>query len=80
MEEAASSVLPKFTRPRLYGVVETYMRKRLSGDSQPAFKALKEHREAVASLPRIPYAEGTEPLKQSGGKTPESCDDIEVPL
>ena len=44
------------TRPRLYGIVETYMRKRLPRDGHSALKALGDRRETLAAPPQIPSA------------------------
>ncbi|KAL6718249.1 hypothetical protein ACLMJK_004337 [Lecanora helva] len=46
-------------RPRLYSIVETYMRNHLHKGGHPAFKALENHREAVIKPPQIPPPERT---------------------
>ena len=41
------------TRPRLYGIVQTYIQKQLPRDIHPAFKALRDREEAAITLPQI---------------------------
>lgn len=51
------------TRPRLYGIVHTYIQKQLPRDIHPAFKALRDREEAATTLPQIgAVEEATLPL------------------
>ena len=47
------------TRPRLYGILNTYIQKRLPQDVHPAFKVIRDREEAAVSLPQIHCTEQT---------------------
>ncbi|CAD6583586.1 MAG: hypothetical protein ASARMPREDX12_001310 [Alectoria sarmentosa] len=53
MESDASSEAAAVTRPRLYGIVHTYIQRQLPRDIHPAFKALRDREEAAATPPQI---------------------------
>ena len=53
MESGASSEAAAVTRPRLYGIVHTYIQRQLPRDIHPAFKALRDREEAAATPPQI---------------------------
>ncbi len=58
MENNANSEAIAITRPRLYGIVQTYMQKQLPRDIHPAFKALRDREEAATTVSQISCAEG----------------------
>ena len=41
-------------RPRLYGIVQTYIQKKLPRDIHPAFKALRDREESAVTSPQTP--------------------------
>lgn len=53
MESETLSKASAVTRPRLYGIVHTYIQKQLPRDIHPAFKALRDREEAATALPQI---------------------------
>ena len=53
MENETLSKATVVTRPRLYGIVHTYIQKQLPRDIHPAFKALRDREEAATALPQI---------------------------
>ena len=53
MEDDNSSGTTAVTRPRLYGIVHTYMQKHLPRDIHPAFKALRDREEASIVPPQL---------------------------
>ena len=53
MEDDTSCKATAVTRPRLYGIVHTYMQKHLPRDIHPAFKALRDREEASLLSPQI---------------------------
>lgn len=92
METHSFSKATAVTRPRLYGIVHTYMQKRLPRNVHPAFKAVRDREEAATILPQIGSTEqGTLPLQaeqeqgsridQVGGyKNDDDDDDDDLPL
>ena len=59
MEDETSDKDTAVTRPRLYGIVQTYMQKKLPRDVHPAFKALRDREEAAVSSLQLPSTDGT---------------------
>lgn len=59
MENETLSKATATTRPRLYGIVHTYIQKQLPRDIHPAFKALRDREEAATTLPQIGSNEET---------------------
>lgn len=56
------------TRPRLYGIVQTYIQKQLPRHIHPAFKALRDREEAAITSPQIIVTEDTTlPLQREPG-------------
>lgn len=53
MEDGTPSGSTAITRPRLYGIVQTYIQKQLPRDIHPAFKALTDREEAAATLAQV---------------------------
>lgn len=67
MENETVSRATAPTRPRLYGIIHTYIQKQLPRDIHPAFKALRDREEAAATSPQISSIEGATlplPLEQ----------------
>ena len=77
-------------RPRLYGIVQTYIQKRLPRDIHPAFKTLRDREDASIIPSQIePTGETTSTLlvgrasrivQAGGGKDDEEDDDDDLPL
>ena len=83
MENDTSDEATALTRPRLYGIVQTYMQKKLPRDIHPAFKALRDREEAAIISRQLPSTAGTtSPLPQTLGneQIEESVDDGDLPL
>ena len=66
------------TQHQLYGIVDTYMRKRLALDTHPAFTALRHHAEAECTLPQIPYNEEIRADLAAEGMHHQKIDDFEL--
>ena len=68
METDFSAKATASARPRLYGIVQTYMQKRLPRDIHPAFKALRDREEAAITLPQTSCTDHlTSPLLEEQG-------------
>ena len=68
MEYDTSATAIASGRPRLYGIVQTYIQKQLPRDIHPAFKALRDREEAAITSPQIPCTEDpTSPLLEQRG-------------
>ena len=87
MENEISDKATAVTRPRLYGILQTYMQKRLSRDVHPAFMALRDREEAAVSSLQLPSTSRTTlPLRAMQEQTSrneqsgESVDDDDLPL
>ena len=83
MENETSHEVTAVTRPRLYGIVQTYMQKKLPRDIHPAFKALRDREEAAIISRQLPSTRGTtSPLPQTSGNQQigQSVDDGDLPL
>ena len=87
MENETLNEATALTRPRLYGIVQTYMQKRLPRDVHPAFKALRDREEAaINSLQSLPTGRMTLPLRARQEQTPgneqieESAEEGDLPL
>ena len=87
MENETSDKATAVTRPRLYGIIQTYMQKKLPRDVHPAFKALRNREEAAITSLQLPSTSGTtSPLhamqEQTSGNEQigESFDDGNLPL
>lgn len=73
MEVDTPANLITITRPRLYGIVQTYMQKKLPRDIHPAFKALRDREESAVTLPEIACTgEATLPLPVTQEHTSEN--------
>ena len=78
------------TRPRLYGIVQTYIQRQLPRDIHPAFKALRDREEAAITSPQITVTgDTTLPLQVEQGSRvdqigaendDDDCDDDDLPL
>ena len=75
------------TRPRLYGIVQTYMQKKLPRDVHPAFKALRDREEAAITSLHLPSTDATTlslgaTQETTSGNEPigEVVDDGDLPL
>lgn len=84
MENEQLSEATAVTRPRLYGIVRTYMQKQLPRDIHPAFKGLRDREEAATTLPQIgPVEEATSPLaveREHGSRVDDDGEDGEDDL
>ena len=83
MEDDTSSAV---TKPRLYGIVHTYMQKHLPRNIHPAFKALRDREEesllspqidstGVATLPALAIQDETYGIDQVGRDQDDDGDD-----
>ena len=59
METGPPSDAISRTRPRLYGIVHTYIQKHLPRDVHPAFRALRDPEEAAVAVSQVGPAEET---------------------
>ena len=57
--DSRHSTLSPTTRPRLGGIIDSYMRRKLPRNTHPALHALRDHREIVNTPDQIPPS-GTE--------------------
>ena len=90
MNAHASPPAAVATRPRLYGIVRTYMQRQLPRDIHPAFKALRDRQEAAITSSQITVTEDTSlPLQVEQGsrldqvgaiKHDDDYDDDDLPL
>lgn len=90
MDIRASDPAAVATRPRLYGIVQTYIQKQLPRHIHPAFKALRDREEAAITSPQITVTgDTTLPLQREHGsridqigtqKDDEEEDDDDLPL
>ena len=90
MNTHASPPVAVATRPRLYGIVQTYMQRQLPRDIHPAFKALRDREEAAITSPQIAVTEDTSlPLQVEQGsrldqiravRHDDDYDDDDLPL
>ena len=53
MDKDASAPAVLSTRPRLYGIVQTYIQRQLPRDIYPALKALRDREEAAIASPQL---------------------------
>ena len=85
MEHDSSLEAITTTRPRLYGIVHTYIQKHLPRNIHPAFKALRDSEEISSTLPQkystedtaLPLVAGqtqTSRVDQVGGNEEHSVD------
>ena len=90
MENELSSDATPFTRPRLYGILHTYIQNQLPRDIHPAFKAFRAREERATLRPHIGLTKepvmtsATEREKESQKiqsiSTKDDVDDENVPL
>ena len=59
MENDVFSKATALTQPRLYGLVQTYIKRQLPRHIHPAFKALRDRAEAATTLPQIASTQET---------------------
>lgn len=52
MEDDTPIIATAVARPRLYGIVQTYIQKKLPRDIHPAFKALRDREESAVTSPQ----------------------------
>ena len=90
MENDAASNAAAMGKPRLYGIVNTYIQKHLPRDIHPAFKALRDREEAASTSPQIYISEDAAlPLRAEKvqtksadqlGESKEDSDEDDLPL